>query len=116
RKKTNHKILGKLEELLTDYFNSDTIEKGLPSVQYIAEHLNISPNYLTTLLKEMTSQSTQQHIHHKLIGKAQQELSTRDLWVSEIAYDLGCEHRQSCSRLFKRQSEQSPLEFRNSCY
>src|SRR5699024_4904309 len=116
RKKTNHKILGKLEELLTDYFNSDTFEKGLPSVQYIAEHLNVSPNYLSTLLKEMTGQSTQQHIHNKLIGKAKQELSTTDLSVSEIAYDLGFEHPQSFSRLFKRQTEQSPLEFRNSFY
>src|SRR5699024_9054003 len=93
-----------------------TFEKGLPSVQYIAEHLNVSPNNLSTLLKEMTGQSTHQNIHNKLNGKAKQELSTTDLSVSEIAYDLGFEHPQSFSRLFKRQTEQSPLEFRNSFY
>src|SRR5205085_2392284 len=68
RKITNHKILDRLEDILTDYFNSnDLIEKGLPTVQYIAGTLNVSPNYLSGMLKVLTGQSTQQHIHDKLI-------------------------------------------------
>ena len=115
RKITNHKILDRLEELFTDYFNNDDlVNKGLPSVQYIAKALNVSPNYLSDLLKVLTGQSTQQHIHEKLIEKAKEKLSTTSLSVSEIAYGLGFEHPQSFSKLFKTKTNFSPLEFRHS--
>ena len=115
RKISNHKILDRLEELLSHYFNSDALTtKGLPTVQYIAETLNVSPNYLSSLLKMLTGQSTQQHIHDKLIEKAKEKLSTTALSVSEIAYALGFEHPQSFSKLFKTKTKLSPLEFRQS--
>ncbi|KMQ65292.1 AraC family transcriptional regulator [Chryseobacterium sp. FH2] len=115
RKITNHQILDRLENLLSDYFNSDDlITKGLPTVQYISDNLNVSPTYLRSLLKTLTGQSTQQHIHDKLIEKAKEKLSTTDLSVSEIAYELGFEHLQSFSKLFKTKTKQSPLEFRQS--
>jgi len=115
RKISNHKILNRLEELLTNYFNSDDlVNKGLPSVQYVADRLNVSPNYLSDLLKVLTGQSTQQHIHDKLIEKAKERLSTTDLSVSEIAYELGFEHSQSFSKLFKAKTDLSPMKFRQS--
>ena len=115
RKITNHKILDRLEEILTAYFNSDNlVKKGLPSVQYIAGSLNVSPGYLSGLLKMLTGQSTQQHIHDKLIDKAKEKLSTTGLSVSEIAYGLGFEHPQSFSKLFKTKTNFSPLEYRQS--
>ncbi|MGS2739161.1 helix-turn-helix domain-containing protein [Sinomicrobium sp. M5D2P17] len=115
RKITNHQILDRLEKLLSDYFNSDDlVTKGLPTVQYISDNLNVSPTYLRSLLKTLTGQSTQQHIHNKLIEKAKEKLSTTDLSVSEIAYELGFEHLQSFSKLFKTKTKQSPLEFRQS--
>jgi AraC family transcriptional activator of pobA len=115
RKISNHKILGRLEEVVTDYFNSgDLIKKGLPTVQYIADTLNISPNYLSGMLKSLTGLTTQQHIHEKLIEKAKEKLSITDLSVSEIAYELGFEHPQSFSKLFKTKTKFSPLEFRQS--
>jgi AraC-like DNA-binding protein len=115
RKITNHKLLGRLEDLLSDYFTGDTVaEKGLPTVQYVADALNVSPNYLSALLKMLTGQSTQQHIHDKLIEKAKEQLSTTDLSVNEIAYALGFEHSQSFSKLFKSKTNVSPLEFRTS--
>lgn len=115
RKITNHQILHRLEELLANYFNDDAvIGKGLPTVQYIAGALNVSPKYLSSLLKVLTGQSTQQHIHNKLIEKAKEKLSTTHLSVSEIAYELGFEHPQSFSKLFKTKTNLSPLEFRES--
>jgi AraC family transcriptional regulator, transcriptional activator of pobA len=115
RKITNHKILNQLEEILSKYFNSDALlQKGLPTVQWVADNLHLSPNYLSDLLKVLTGQSTQQHIHDKLIEKAKEKLSTTDLSVSEIAYELGFEHPQSFSKLFKTKTSLSPLEFRHS--
>jgi AraC-like DNA-binding protein len=115
RKITNHKILGRLEEILTGYFSGDKLVKeGLPTVHYIAEALHVSPNYLSGVLKVLTGQSTQQHIHEKLIEKAKEKLTTTDLSVSEIAYELGFEHPQSFSKLFKNKMKVTPLEFRQS--
>ncbi|MGA0556223.1 helix-turn-helix domain-containing protein [Larkinella sp. VNQ87] len=115
RKITNSKLLTRLDDVLTDYFNhEDLILKGLPTVQYIAGVLNVSTKYLSSLLKQLTGQTTQQHIHNKLIEKAKEKLSTTDLSVSEIAYDLGFEHSQSFSKLFKTKTNQSPLEFRQA--
>jgi AraC-like DNA-binding protein len=115
RKINNHQILEELEFVLNEYFSEDTLAaSGLPSVNYIAQRLNVSPNYLSGLLKTLTGQSTQQHIHNKLIDRAKQQLSTTALTVSEIAYQLGFEHPQSFSKLFKTKTQLSPLEFRQS--
>lgn len=111
RKVNNHEILDRLEDLLNDYFNKEMVT-GLPSVQLISEQLNVSPNYLSSLLKVLTGQSTQQHIHAKLIEKAKEQLSTTAHSVSEIAYALGFEHSQSFSKLFKAKTDVSPLAFR----
>lgn len=115
RKIANHQVLARLEALLTEYFEGDDLAtKGLPSVQYIADSLTISPNYLSGLLKVLTGQSTQQHIQDKVIEKAKERLSTTEMSVSEIAYELGFEHPQSFSKLFKAKTSLSPLEFRFS--
>jgi AraC family transcriptional regulator, transcriptional activator of pobA len=115
REKANHQILEQLENLLSEYFNSDDlISKGLPSVQFVAENLHVSPGYLGNLLRVLTGQNTQQHIHNKLIEKAKEKLSTTNLSVSEIAYQLGFEHSQSFSKLFKTKTNVSPLVFRQS--
>jgi len=115
RKITNHKILDRLEDILTDYFKSDDlVNKGLPTVKHISESLNLSTNYLSSLLKTLTGQNTQQHIHDRLIEKAKEKLSTTDLSVSEIAYALGFEHSQSFSKFFKTKTNLTPLKFRES--
>ncbi|GGI58070.1 helix-turn-helix domain-containing protein [Winogradskyella haliclonae] len=115
RQIANHQISEQLNKLLTDYFNNDNlIDKGLPTVSFVAEHLNLSPNYLSNLLKSITGQSTQQHIHNKLIEKAKLKLSSTALSVSEIAYSLGFEQAASFSKLFKNKTEMSPLEFRKA--
>ena len=115
RKVASHEILSRLEAFLSNYFNSGALaQKGLPSVTYIAENLNISPGYLSSLLKSLTGQNTQQHLHNKLIELAKEKLSTTNLSVSEIAYELGFEHLQSFSKLFKTKTSLSPLEFRQS--
>jgi len=115
RKISNHAVLAKVEDWLTNYFeNKDLTHEGLPSVHEIADDLNMSPNYLSSLLKVQTGQNTQQHIQNKLIEKAKERLSTTELSVSEIAFELGFEHSQSFSRLFKKKVNLSPSEFRQS--
>ena len=114
RKISNHHILSQLEHLLTSYFKDRSIENGLPTVQWVADELHLSPNYLSSVLKTLTGQSTQQHIHNKLIEKAKEQLTTTPLSVSEIAYGLGFEQPASFTKLFKSKTEMSPIEFRKA--
>lgn len=115
RKAVNNDFLSKMEQLLNDYFNKEeALKNGLPTVEYLANQLNVSPHYLSDMLRSFTGQNTQTHIHEKLIEKAKEKLATTHLSVSEIAYELGFEYPQSFSKLFKRKTNQSPLEFRQS--
>jgi AraC family transcriptional regulator, transcriptional activator of pobA len=115
RKKSNYELLERFEKVLSHYFASNRLlENGIPTVTDIAKQINISPNYLGTLLRLHTQQNTQQHIQNKLINYAKERLSTTNLSVSEIAYELGFEHPQSFSKLFKQKTNQTPLEFRQS--
>lgn len=115
RKVANDEILVRLENLLNDYFNDErSMRSGLPSVQYVAGRLGISVDYLSDMLRSITGQNTQQHIHNKLIDKAKELLTTTNLSVHEIAYQLGFEYPQSFNKLFKKKTSVSPLEFRTS--
>ncbi len=115
REKANHHILDRLEKVLDDYLNSgEPATKGVPAVNDIAAMLNISPKYLSSLLRMHTGKNTQHYIHEKLIERAKERISTSELSISEIAYELGFEHIQSFSRLFKAKTQLSPLEFRRS--
>ncbi len=115
RKNHNNQLLARFEQIINDYFNTDTpSQRGLLTVQYIASQMNMSPNYLSDLLRIHTGQNTQQHIHEKLIEKAKEKLATTSLSVSEIAFALGFEHSQSFSTLFKKKTKVSPVQFRQS--
>ncbi|MCX2430495.1 helix-turn-helix domain-containing protein [Pedobacter sp. GR22-10] len=115
RKNNNHQLLIKFEQVIDEYFNANhTASLGLLTVHYLADKLNLSPNYLSDLLRVHTGQNTQQHIHEKLIAKAKEKLSITTLSVNEIAYALGFEHAQSFSTLFKKKTNLSPLAFRNT--
>ncbi|ANH84164.1 AraC family transcriptional regulator [Niabella ginsenosidivorans] len=115
RKAVNNDLLQKLEDLLDNYFNKETsLNDGLPTVQFLAARLNLSPNYLSDMLRSLIGQNAQQYIHSRLIEKAKEILSTTRLSVSEVAYTLGFEHPQSFSKLFKSKTNLSPLEFRRS--
>lgn len=115
RKTINKDILQKLEDLVDEYLNTERgINEGLLSVQYLADHLNVSASYLSDLLRSLIGLNTQQYVHNKLIDKAKEKLSTTSLSVSEVAFALGFEHSQSFSKLFKTKTKLSPLEFRKS--
>jgi len=115
RKIANHGLLEQLEAFLNAYFQSSELaEKGIPSVQAVAQQLNVSAGYLSRMLQMLTGQSTKQFIHDKLIETSKEKLSTTDLSISEIAYSLGFEHPQSFTKLFRNKTNLSPMAFRKS--
>lgn len=114
RKLASDEILTRLERLLDDYLSENNTASGSPTVQFIAQQLNLTPDYLSDMLRSLTGQTTQQHIHNKIIEKSKELLTTTNLSVSEIAYKLGFEYPQSFNKLFKKRTEISPSAFRQS--
>ncbi|MBK1897418.1 helix-turn-helix domain-containing protein [Chryseobacterium paridis] len=114
RKAVNNDFITKMEDFLEDFFDKERGIKGLPTVEYIASQLNLTPRYLSDMLRHHTGQNAQQHIHEKLIEKAKEYLSEAHLSVSETAYQLGFEHPQSFCKLFKNKTTQTPNQYKQS--
>lgn len=114
RTNLNTDIVSKFERYLKSYYKADdATEKGLPSVQYLADKLNFTPSYLSDLLKKETGKTAQEHIHLFVINKAKNSLLNSESSISEIGYALGFEYPQHFSNLFKSKTGLSPSEFRN---
>lgn len=115
RKVADSNLLQKVERLLDEYFTDElSSDRGIPTVQSLAMQFNYTPDYLSDMLRALTGQNAQQHIHLKLIEKAKEKLTTTNLSISEVAYVLGFEHSQSFSKLFKIKTGFSPLAFKKS--
>ena len=113
RENLNSDILARFETLLDEYFHSGKpITEGLPTVQYCADKLCLSPNYLSDLLKKETGMSALKHIQQKTFETAKEHVFNTTKTVSEIAYELGFQYPQHFSRWFKRQTGCTPNEYR----
>jgi AraC-like DNA-binding protein len=111
----NNDLLTKMEQLLGEYFeDKKSLDDGIPTVEFLANKLNLSPHYLSDMLRALTGLSAQQHIHEKLIEKAKEYLTLTNLSVAEIAHLLGFTYPQSFNKLFKKRTNISPLDFRRS--
>lgn len=115
RKNINHEIINSLDILISEYFDEDNgLKDGLPTVKYISTKLNVSPRYLSDMLRSLTGINTQQYIQNKVIEQSKDLLSSTTLSVAEISYKLGFEHPQSFNKLFKTKTNLSPLVYRQS--
>ena len=113
RKTVNRGLLENFEDLLSAYFESDKPQTiGLPSVQYCAAQLHLSPNYFGDLVKKETGKSAQEHIQLTVIGKVKELLIESNKSVSEIAYSLGFKYPHHLSRMFKNIVGSTPNEYR----
>jgi AraC family transcriptional activator of pobA len=114
RNVVSNDFLQQFEKLLNQYFEEEKpINDGMPTVQYFAEALNYTPNYLSDMLRSLTGLNAQQHIHQMLIERSKELLSTTNLSINEVAYLLGFDYPQSFSRLFKLKTKISPRQFRS---
>ncbi|MEO1260796.1 MAG: helix-turn-helix domain-containing protein [Bacteroidota bacterium] len=114
RENLNKDILTKFENLLkTYYLNEHQLNLGIPSVSYCGKELNLSPKYLSDLLKKETGKNAKGHIDDFLINKAKNRLLGSIESVSEIGFALGFEYAQHFSTMFKSKTGMSPREYRS---
>jgi AraC-like DNA-binding protein len=113
RSPSNKSIIAQIENLLSGYFkNSNIKDQVLPSVKYLADHVNLSPSYLSDLLKKETGKNAQEHIHFYIIEEAKNYLLNSDKNINEIAYSLGFEYPQYFNKLFKQKTGKTPAKYR----
>lgn len=113
RSEISGKTVSRFTDALDQYVSSGFLNsKGLPSVQYMAEKLDISAGYLTDVLKQESGKTALEHIHIYLISEAKNRLKSEDKTVSEIAYTLGFDNLSYFSRLFKKEVGITPVLFK----
>ena len=109
----NCDILARFEQLCDHYFESEKpLSEGLLTVQYCANHLCLSVNYFSDLIRGATGLSPQKHIGQKMLLKAKQLLLTTTMRVNEIALTLGFQQPQNFTNWFKRMTQSSPNAYR----
>jgi len=113
RKPVSGPIFTKFTEVLSSYYETRQVKKKvLPTVTSVASQLNISPRYLSDLLKQDTGKTALEHIHIFLIDEAKYLLMGTENTIAETAYQLGFENPPYFTRLFKKQTGITPVEFK----
>ena len=113
RENENNSVIDSVTHYLSTYFTSvNLVEQGLPTAAQCAEHVNLSPNYLSDLLRKETGKTTQDHIHSHLLEIAKDRLLGSNDSIKEIAYSMGFEYPHYFSTLFKKKTGISPTKFR----
>lgn len=114
RKLENSDLLVKFDALLRDYFERKVqLEQGIPSVQYCAEKLCLSPNYFGDLVRRTTGSSPGQYIRQYVIRRAKDALAAGKS-IAGTAQELGFEYPQHLSRMFKALEGITPTEYSRS--
>lgn len=115
RSAQHHDVVSRVENLLKEYFQADyLLEKGQPTVKYLADACNLSAGYLSDLLRKETGRSAKEHINDFIIDKAKNMLLGSTDNISGIAYQLGFNYPHYFARLFKNKTGQTPQEYRDN--
>ncbi|HKO76688.1 MAG TPA: helix-turn-helix domain-containing protein [Flavobacterium sp.] len=109
--KEYNRIVTDFQQSVKDYYNEPVSQ--LPNVQYFADKLGLTPNYLGDIVKHFTNKSALENIHDFVIKRAKELLvDDKKLNTSEVAYELGFEYPNYFSKFFKKQVNLTPKEYR----
>ncbi|MDE6521355.1 MAG: helix-turn-helix domain-containing protein [Muribaculaceae bacterium] len=111
RKLDNTDILTRFHEELKNYYSSELqLKHGIPTIQFMADRLNLSPSYLGDLIKRSTGTNASKYIQRMVIQEAKNLLSSGQN-ISQTAYSLGFDYPQHFTRFFKREEGITPKEY-----
>ena len=103
RKVENNSVIHRINHVLEDYFNSTaSISNGVPTVQFCAKEVCLSPNYFGDLVKREIGMAAQEFIHSFIVEKAKFHILETSMTISEIAYHLGFHYPHHLTRIFKK--------------
>ena len=114
-RKTDLKLLTRFQTLIETHFYPDA-EVGAfsnpHSTAYYAQKLNIHPNHLNAVVKEITGHTAKRQIQNHLLQLAKSRLVHTQESIKEIAYSLHFDSPNSFSSFFKKQTSKTPNAFR----
>lgn len=113
REELNNDVLARFETLLDNYLQSGKgVTEGIPTVKHFADKICLSPNYFGDLVKSETGKTAQEFIQLKMINHAKSALLDPEVSTKEVAGLLGFQYPQHFIRFFKKQTGQTPKEYR----
>ena len=103
-------------QVLTQQFQQlvDKLYVDSKSVSEYAEQLNVTPNYLTTTVKQITGKTAKDVIQQRVFLESKTMLSYTSLDIAEIAYRLNFQEPTHFTRFFKKYSGTTPHKFRQA--
>ena len=112
RQELNQDLFTRFTNILEVYSEAGHLqEKGIPTVDWLAEQLGFSHRYMSDTIKAETGKTAVDQINLFLIDEAKNMLLAPNASISETAYELGFEYPQYFSRLFKKKVGISPKEY-----
>lgn len=105
-----HEIIDEFYSLVSKYAHTHR------EVQFYADKLHLSSQYLSTFLKQNTGKSTLQWIDHILVLHAKTLLKSSKLTIKEISNELSFNDTSVFCRYFKRNTGVSPKVFREQVF
>jgi YesN/AraC family two-component response regulator len=94
--------------LIDRHFNTES------SVHFYADRLNITANYLNILSQRYLKVPAGDVIKERTILEAKRLLTSTDLSIKEIAYQLGFNDNTYFSKVFKKYAGKTPGDFKES--
>ncbi|MCP2025819.1 AraC-like DNA-binding protein [Flavobacterium sp. HSC-32F16] len=111
--KQYNRIISDFQQRLKEYYDQP-VNQGA-NVQYFAEKLGLTSNYLGDIIKHYTQRSAMETIHDFVIKKAKELLEKQaGMNSTEIAYELGFEYPNNFTQFFKKNVGLTPKEYRKS--
>ncbi|MEX0287989.1 MAG: helix-turn-helix domain-containing protein [Flavobacteriaceae bacterium] len=114
-RKTDLKLLTRFQTLIETNFYPDaelSSLKNLHATSHYAERLNIHPNHLNAVVKQITGHTAKQHIQNHILQLAKSRLIHTQESVKEIAYSLYFDSPNNFSSFFKKLTSTTPNTFR----
>lgn len=113
RQDMNLDVLARFEKLLDEYLSTGiAADQGIPSVQYFADKICLSPNYFGDLVKKETGKTAKEYIQLKMLDMAKEILLDQKKSITQVAYALGFQYPQHFVRFFKKYAGITPSEYR----
>ncbi|MCC9070712.1 helix-turn-helix transcriptional regulator [Flavobacterium sp. F-65] len=102
------KVIKKFNDLIDTNFQTES------SVRFYADKLSITPNYLNILSQKYLMMPASDAIKERTILEAKRLLTSTDLSIKEIAYQLGFNDNGYFSKVFKKYAGKTPGDFKES--